>query len=90
MLAIPEFNTFGLRPKDIIGFAYRDTLAKFPPSIGINMPLGSFLVTTTDVHLDAIDREIIGAPYGPKDQSIVERLRLGFFARWQWHTNCRE
>jgi len=90
VLAIPEFNTFGLGPKDIIGPAHGDALPKFSPMVGINMPLGSFLITTTDVHLDAIDREIVGAPYGPKDQGIVERFRLGFISGWQWHTNYRE
>lgn len=90
MLAIAKFNSLGLGPKNIICLAHRDALPKLPQSIGVDVPLGLFLIGTADINLDPIDGEIIRPPYGPKDQSIVQRLRPGFVTALQQHTVCQE
>src|ERR1019366_3322059 len=58
-----------VRPNDVVGLAGGHPLGKLAGVIGIDLPVGLFLVGPPDLHLDPIDRAPVGVPNRSEDKS---------------------
>src|SRR5260370_27590024 len=86
------FVRLHVRPYDVVGFARRNTLSKFTPLVGIQLPFGLFLVGAPDLDFHAVKTALIGAIDGAIDQRIRLFFSTGMRAglsRHRLRTICR-
>src|SRR5580704_19598910 len=76
-LAVGSLHAFQICRKDVIRFAGRNALGKFSAMVGVDLPLGFFVLSAADFDRDAVDRPFVGTPDRPKNQGVLILRGLG-------------
>src|ERR1700722_5314789 len=76
-LAVGSLHAFQICRKDVIRFAGRNALGKFSAMVGVDLPLGFFVLSAADFDRDAVDRPVVGAPDGAENQGVLFLGGLG-------------
>ena len=76
-LAVGSLHAFQIRGQDVIGFAGRDALSEFSAMVGVDLPLGFFVLSAANLDRDAVDWPFVRAPDRTENQGVLFFRGLG-------------
>src|SRR5215471_4882746 len=70
-LAVAGFEILEIGRKDVVAFPSRKALRELPIMIGVEFPLGFFVLGAADLNFHSVDRAIVRAPNRALNNSCI-------------------